>query len=205
MTSHPKDLSHDLIQCFGGLTTLCEHLHLPVQSGSNRVLKRMNRGYTRESFLDKVLQLRARVPGMALTTDILCGFPGETDKDHQATVDLVRDAGFDAAFMFVYSPRKGTKAARFKETLDRARKVERVNEIIRLQMDITRRKNEAQIGAVHEVLAEGISPRDPNYITARTRTFKNVILKGDQKSVNRIFTVKITGSTGWALRGEAIQ
>ena len=202
MTSHPKDLSDSLIRCYGEVPALCEFLHLPVQSGSNSVLSRMNRGYTRESYLTVVDKLRKRVPDMALSTDILCGFPGETEQDHTATLALVKEVEFDSAFMFVFSPRTGTAAAGMEPQVERGVKVARVKEVIAAQMEITGRKNRACIGRTMEVLVEGPSPRDPAEVTSRTRTFKNVILQGNKTPAGAFLNVKITGSSGWALQGE---
>jgi tRNA-2-methylthio-N6-dimethylallyladenosine synthase len=202
MTSHPKDLSEDIIQCFGELPSLCEFLHLPVQSGSNAVLARMNRRYTREAYLALIEKLRRRVPDIALSTDILCGFPGETEEDHAATLSLVREVGFDSAFMFVFSPRAGTRAAELPDPVERPVKVARIKEIIGVQMEITKKKNAAYAGRTMEVLVEALSPRNPEEVTARTRTFKNVILKGGEDLIGRLLSVKITGGSGWALYGE---
>jgi tRNA-2-methylthio-N6-dimethylallyladenosine synthase len=204
MTSHPKDLSDGLINCFGELRTLCEYLHLPVQSGSDRILKAMNRGYTSEQYMRIIEKIRKRVPNIALSTDILCGFPGESDEDHSQTLKLVSEVGYDAAFMFIYSKRKGTRAAEMENQIERKVKVARLNDVIKMQMVITKAKNSDCIGNVEEVLVEGISPRETSKITARTRTFKNVILNGTIYDVGSIFKVKITGSTGWALEGEKI-
>jgi tRNA-2-methylthio-N6-dimethylallyladenosine synthase len=204
MTSHPKDLSDDLISCFGDLRTLCEYLHLPVQSGSDTILAAMNRGYTSEQYLRLIEKIRKKVPDIALSTDILCGFPGESDEDHSQTVKLVSEVGFDAAFMFIYSKRKGTKAAELGNQIERNVKVARLDEIIKMQMIITKAKNSACIGNIEEVLAESISPRDATKITARTRTFKNVILKGTISDVGKLFKIRVTGSMGWALEGERI-
>lgn len=204
MTSHPKDLSEDLIACFGTLPTLCEHLHLPVQSGSDSVLGRMNRGYTAAHYLGILERLRKQSPGMAFSTDILCGFPGETDEDHRATVELVKQAGFDAAFMFIYSVRPGTRAEGFGDTVPREVKVERLNEIIRLQMEMTEKKNRACLGGIEEVLVEGLSPQDENHLTSRTRTFKNVIFRGNRSLIGSFCRVRVTGCAGWALIGEII-
>jgi len=204
MTSHPKDLSDEVIACFGALPSLCEFLHLPMQSGSDRVLARMNRGYTRTAYVRTISKLRDRVPNIALSTDVLSGFPGETAEDHRETLNLLREVLFDSAFMFVYSPRKGTHAAELSDDVDRAEKVRRINEIIALQMEITKRKNQACVGREEEVLVEGISPRDPNQVTSRTRGFKNVIFMAAPDLIGKILRVRITGSTGWALQGEVL-
>ncbi|OGS33383.1 MAG: tRNA (N6-isopentenyl adenosine(37)-C2)-methylthiotransferase MiaB [Elusimicrobia bacterium RIFOXYB2_FULL_49_7] len=205
MTSHPKDLSEDLIRCFGELPTLCEYLHLPVQSGSNTVLARMNRGYTIDHYRRQIDRLRHCVPSIALSTDVLCGFPDETAEEHESTVRLMREVEYDSAFMFIYSERKGTAAARLSDNVPRQEKIARVSEIIRLQTAMTRKKNEVYVGREEEVLVEGEGPREENTVTSRTRTFKNVILeKTNRNFVGALLRVRITGSTGWALQGSVL-
>ncbi len=204
MTSHPKDLSDGLIECFRVLPTLCEYLHLPVQSGSDAVLKAMNRQYTRDSYLALVDKIRTAVPDIALSTDVLCGFPGESDTDHKSTVDLLSRVEFDSAFMFIYSPRKGTKAASMENQIHRAVKVARVNEIIKLQMDITKKKNSKMVGREEEVIIEAVCTKERGCVTARTRNYKNVILKGVAADIGKVIKARIISSSGWALKGEAI-
>jgi tRNA-2-methylthio-N6-dimethylallyladenosine synthase len=154
-TSHPKDLSPELAAAFGALAPLCPHLHLPVQSGSDRVLKRMNRRYTREAYLEKVGWLREARPDINLTTDIIVGFPGETEADFEATLDLARTVGFGGLFAFVYSDRPEAPAARFADKVPAAEGRARLQRLLALQEDATRRKNEAAVGQVRPVLVEG--------------------------------------------------
>ncbi len=154
-TSHPKDLSPALAEAFGELKTLCPHLHLPVQSGSDGVLGRMNRRYTREDYLEKVRWLRAARPDVNLTTDVIVGFPGETEADFEATLELVREVNFGGLFAFVYSDRPGVPAARFAEKVPAAEGRARLQRLLSLQEGATRKKNEAAVGAVRSVLVEG--------------------------------------------------
>jgi tRNA-2-methylthio-N6-dimethylallyladenosine synthase len=160
-TSHPKDLSPELAGAFGELAALCPHLHLPVQSGSDRVLKRMNRRYTREDYLEKVRWLRDARPDINLTTDIIVGFPGETGVDFAETLELVRTVGFGGLFAFVYSDRPGAPAARFAEKVPEAEGRERLQALLALQEAATRRKNEAAVGGVRPVLVEGLGRPAP--------------------------------------------
>jgi len=162
----------------------------------------MNRGYTNSDYRLLIDKIRKRVPKIALSTDILCGFPGERDEDHAATVQLIKDIEYDAAFMFIYSKRKGTKAALMENQIKRDTKVSRLNEIIAIQMEITKLKNRLYVGNDEEVIVEGVSPKNPSKITARTRSFKNVILDGTESDVGKFLNVRITNSTGWALEGE---
>jgi tRNA-2-methylthio-N6-dimethylallyladenosine synthase len=154
-TSHPKDLSTELIHSFQKLVKLCRHIHLPVQSGSDRILKRMNRHYTREQYVDKVRQLRQICPDIAITSDIIVGFPGETDQDFQATLSLIDEIGFDGLFAFIYSDRPNAPAVRFQDKVDEAVKKERLQSVLARQGDHTLRKNQALVGTVQQVLVDG--------------------------------------------------
>lgn len=156
-TSHPKDLSTELIHSFQKLFKLCRHIHLPVQSGSDRILKRMNRRYTREQYVDKVSQLRHICPDIAITSDIIVGFPGETDQDFQATLSLIDEIGFDGLFAFIYSDRPNAPAVRFQDKVDEAVKKERLQSVLARQGDHTFRKNQALVGTVQQVLVDGVS------------------------------------------------
>ncbi|HOJ47073.1 MAG TPA: tRNA (N6-isopentenyl adenosine(37)-C2)-methylthiotransferase MiaB, partial [Bacillota bacterium] len=161
-TSHPKDLSDRLIAAFKNLPKLCEHLHLPVQAGSDRILKKMNRRYTREQYLELVAKLRDAVPGIALTTDIIVGFPGETEEDFLQTLDIVEKVRYDSAFTFIYSPRKGTPAAEMPDQVDEEVKKERIYRLIDLQNRISGEINQEIVGSTVEVLVEGTSKTDPS-------------------------------------------
>ena len=158
-TSHPKDLSDELIEAFAGLEKLCHHFHLPVQSGSSRILKRMNRKYTRQAYMERLLKLRQTAGDMAVTTDIIVGFPGETEADFQETMDLLREADFDAIFGFMYSDRPLAPAAKFSDKVPEEEKKRRLNELLARQKEISQKKNSALVGQVVSVLVEGPSRR----------------------------------------------
>lgn len=203
-TSHPKDLSEELIQAHGSLKKLCEHIHLPFQSGSNRILKAMNRGYTRESYLEKVDRLRDVCPTIAITADVIVGFPGEEEKDYEETLDLIERVKFDDLFSFKYSPRKGTKAAEISDQLEDQVKQERLARLQRIQRDITLQKNQAMVGALEEVLVEGYSKQSDRDVTGRTRTNKAVNFEGDLSLVGRLIQIHITKAYAHSLRGEIV-
>jgi len=182
-TSHPKDLSPDLIRAFSEVKPLCEHLHLPVQSGSTRVLKAMNRGYTRDDYLEKVAALREACPDLALTTDVIVGFPGESEADFEATLDLIGRVRYDGMYSFKYSDRPMTKAARLPDKVDEAVKGRRLAELQAVQKEITLEKNRALIGRRVEVLVEGKSGRYAQQLTGRTRTNKIVNFVGPESLI----------------------
>lgn len=154
-TSHPKDLSDELIDAFASCEKLCPHIHLPVQSGSTRILEKMNRKYTKEEYLELVEKLRRKTPDIAITTDIIVGFPGETEEDFEETLDIVRKVGFDSAFTFLYSIRKGTPAENFPDQVAEEVKHERFNRLVEEVNRISAEKNRALVGQVVEVLSEG--------------------------------------------------
>ena len=158
---------------------VCEHLHLPLQSGSARVLRAMQRGYTPRRFLDRLAMMRAAVPGLAVTTDVIVGFPGETEADFRATLDVMEEAGFDGAYMFVYSPRPGTPAAAMAEQVEPAVAGERFARLADLQQRLSLARNQELVGRTVEVLTEGPSRKDPGMATARTRTNKVVHVPGE--------------------------
>ncbi len=158
-TSHPKDISKELIEAFGRLDKLCRHIHLPVQSGSDRVLARMNRRYTRERYLDKIDSLRGICPDIAVTSDFIVGFPGETENDFEETLDLIRRVRFDSVFAFNYSDRPGTPAADFSNKVPEAEKADRLQRLFDLQAEITKEKNHVLVGSIQTVLVEGESRR----------------------------------------------
>jgi tRNA-2-methylthio-N6-dimethylallyladenosine synthase len=200
-TSHPKDLSDDLIDCFGSLSKLCGHIHLPVQSGSNRILGRMNRGYTVEEYGAKVARLRAVCPSISITSDIIVGFPGETAKDYQETIDMMEKIRFDSLFSFKYSERKGTAARTFKDPVPEAEKRRRLKELQALQDGHTQEKNWALEGSVQEVLVEGPSKNSDLEMTGRTRSWKIVNFKGGRELVGKKVNVLITRGFLHSLRG----
>ena len=204
MTSHPKDLSDELIDAIKDCSKVCEHFHLPVQSGSTRILQNMNRHYTKERYLEIVEKLKNNVPGIALTTDIIVGFPGETEEDFEETLDLVRKVRFDSAFTFLYSRRNNTPADKMKEQIDDDVKHERFNRLINLLNVISAEKNKAYEGKTYEILVEGKSKNNPNTLMGRTRTDKLVNFEGSMEDIGKLINVKITKSHSFSLFGEKI-
>jgi tRNA-2-methylthio-N6-dimethylallyladenosine synthase len=203
-TSHPRDFSQEIIAAVKNCEKVCEHFHLPVQAGSNRVLARMNRGYTREDYFALIKQIREAVPNNSITTDLIVGFPGETDADFQDTLDLVQQVKFDNAFTFIYSPRSGTPAAVMPGQVPEAIKRERLNQLMELQDSISRQINEKLRHQVVEVLVEGISDKDNDYLKGRTRTNKLVLFPGKKELVGQLVPVKITRPQTWNLYGDLI-
>jgi tRNA-2-methylthio-N6-dimethylallyladenosine synthase len=204
MTSHPKDLSDELIDAMGRLDHVCEHFHLPVQSGSDAILKRMNRKYTRDQYMELVRKLREAVPGIALSTDIIVGFPGETEADFLQTLDLVKQAEFDAGFTFIYSPRPGTPAARMEEQVPKEIVSDRFQRLVDEMYAIYLRKNRARIGTTMEVLVDGTSKTDTAVLTGRTRTHHLVHFPGEPTMIGQLVDVRITGATSFTLEGEQV-
>jgi len=200
-TSHPRDLSPELIKAFGELDSLCEHLHLPVQSGANGILARMNRGYTRERYLEKVGALKAACPGIALSTDLIVGFPGETEADFGQTLELMEEAGFDQAFSFKYSPRPQTQAANFPDQVPEEVKAERLTRLQTLQDELTRKAHGRLVGQMHEVLVEGRSKRSPQEWCGRLRTNQVVNFTGPGELLGRLARVAITEAHPHSLKG----
>lgn len=190
-TSHPRDFTQRLIDVIANSEKVCEHFHLPVQAGSNRILRRMHRGYTREDYLHLVDGIRAAVPGASITTDIMVGFPGETEEDFQDTLELVRQVQFDQAFTFVYNPRKGTPAARMPDQVPAEVKSRRIQELIAVQKEISLAKNRAEQGRVHEILVEGPSETDAARLAGRTRTNKTVVFEGTPAYIGTLVPVEI--------------
>jgi tRNA-2-methylthio-N6-dimethylallyladenosine synthase len=204
-TSHPRDLSPELIDAFSQLGTLCEHLHLPVQSGANGILRRMNRGYTREHYLAKVAALRSACPGLALSTDLIVGFPGETEADFAQTLDLMREAGFGQAFSFKYSPRPQTRAATFPAQVPEEVKAERLARLQALQDELTRKSHAGLVGQEREVLVEGRSKRSVHELCGRLRTNQIVNFIGPRELVGRLTRVVITEAHPHSLKGRWVQ
>jgi tRNA-2-methylthio-N6-dimethylallyladenosine synthase len=200
-TSHPKDLSDELIGLFAEPNPLCEHLHLPVQSGSNRILAAMNRAYTREHYLAKIEKLRRAAPGISLSTDIIVGFPGETENDFQDTLDLVKEAAFHQAYCFKYSPRPQTRAASFPDQVPEEVKAERLARLLDLQSDLTLAAHRCLVGQTREVLVEGASKRSAEQLSGRLRTNQVVNFSGPQKLVGELVQVEITEANPHSLKG----
>ncbi|MFB3887223.1 MAG: tRNA (N6-isopentenyl adenosine(37)-C2)-methylthiotransferase MiaB [Thermodesulfobacteriota bacterium] len=201
-TSHPKDLSEELIQAFSKLEKLCEHIHLPFQSGSDEILKAMHRGYTKESYLEKIDRLKKVCPSIAVTADVIVGFPGEEEKDFEETLDLMKKVRFDDLFSFKYSARKGTRAAQFQDKVAEKVKQDRLALLQSLQKEITFQKNQEWEGRVEEVLVEGRSKQSERDVTGRTRTNKIVNFEGDLSLVGRLVPVHITKAYPHSLKGE---
>ena len=201
MTSHPKDLTEELVKTIAESTNVVDHFHLPVQSGSTRVLGLMNRKYTREDYLKLVEIIRKYMPDAAITTDIIVGFPGETEEDFLDTVDLVRQVKFDNAFSFVYSKRAGTPAARMEDPTSLEEKKERLQRLNDALSDISRDINDKLQDRVVEVLVEGPSKTNDEMLTGRTTTNKTVIFAGDPSLIGQIVRVHITEAQTWVLKG----
>jgi tRNA-2-methylthio-N6-dimethylallyladenosine synthase len=201
-TSHPKDVSSKLIDAIATLPKVCKQFHLPAQAGSNNVLAKMNRGYTREHYLNLIEKLREKVPGISITTDLIAGFPGETEEDFLDTLDLVRRAEFDIGFCFRYSPRRDTPAASMPDQLPEEVKMRRLYELLKIQDEISVNKNRAMTGTIHEILVEGRNPKDESQLLGRTDTNKIVFFKGETDLIGQITTVKIVDAGNWSLRGE---
>jgi tRNA-2-methylthio-N6-dimethylallyladenosine synthase len=202
VTSHPKDLSTALINAIKELPKICEHIHLPLQSGSTAILKMMNRRYSCEDYMEKVAALRAEIPDIAITSDIIAGFPGETDEDHRLTLKALREIEFDGTFAFKFSPRPGTKAAKMQGNLTEEIKSERLYEILVLQDTITEKKNKALEGAIQEVLIEGSSENGNGNLTGRTRTNKIVDIRSDEIIKGTLVNVEITKGRKHSLEGK---
>ncbi len=202
-TSHPKALSPRLLEAIGEAEKVCEHLHLPLQSGSNRILRRMNRGYTRKDYLRLVESARRLIPDLALTTDIITGFPGEGDDDFQQTVQVMEEVRFDSSFTFKYSPRPGTKAAGFTDDVPPEVNSKRLTALIQLQRWITDEKNQALVGTTQEVLVEK-KGRFAGQLYGKTRTNKPVVFPVQKGVMGTTLKLKIVKAEGWTLFGEYV-
>ena len=205
LTSHPRDLSTDIIQAMADCAKVCEHLHLPVQSGSDNVLRRMNRGYTRTYYLERVAYLREKIPGLTLTTDILVGFPGETIADYEKTLSLMEEVRFDYAYTFKYSPRPGTAAARMQDDVSEQEKKRRLAEVIKIQREHTREALDKMQGRKLEVLITARAKSGDGKYVGKTRTHFNIILPADDSRMGKILKARVTGNTGMNLLGELLE
>ena len=201
---HPIGFREDLIEAFTRLPKLAEHVHLPLQSGAARILKAMHRTYTPEKYLDLVARIRAARPDMALTTDVIVGFPGETEEDYAATRELVRAVGFDNAFIFRYSKRRDTPAATLPGQVDEAVKEARNQDLLEVVNESARAKNERLVGGAVQVLCEGPSKTNPDRLMGRTRTNKIVIFEAGPRHAGRLFHVHVTRATGFSLYGDPL-
>ncbi|OPY59274.1 MAG: (Dimethylallyl)adenosine tRNA methylthiotransferase MiaB [Pelotomaculum sp. PtaU1.Bin035] len=204
MTSHPRDFTDGLIETIAASDKVCEHFHLPVQAGSNRILKKMNRGYTRENYLELVRKIKELIPRATITTDIMVGFPGEDESDFNDTLDLVRQARFDSSYTFIYNTRPGTPAASLEGQVSEEVKKARIQELIKLQNKISLERNREEEGREQEVLVEGESKTGPGLLAGKNRGNKTVVFPGGKELIGRTVRVRITGSrlahlTGWQL------
>src|SRR5829696_39260 len=202
---HPNDFSERVVAAMAEVPTVCEHVHLPMQSGSTRTLKRMLRRYTREGYLECVRRLRDAIPGLAVTTDVIVGFPGETEADFEETLSAVREVGFHDAFTFKFSPREGTPATRLpaSETVPDEVASERLERLIATVRGAARERNLTLLGTRHEVLVEKEARRG-GLLQARTRDFKTVLVPGDERLIGRYLTVELTGTTGSTFTGALV-
>jgi len=204
-TSHPKDMSDETLQVIAEEPNLCHHIHLPVQSGSDRILKLMNRKYTREWYLDRVSAIRRILPDCAITTDIFVGYSGETEEDHQQSLSLMQEVGYDSAFMFKYSERPGTYASKhLPDDVPEEVKIRRLNEIIALQNELSAQANRKCIGKQYEVLVEGVSKRSKDELFGRTGQNKVVIVPRENLRIGQTVPVVITESSSATLKGKVI-
>jgi tRNA-2-methylthio-N6-dimethylallyladenosine synthase len=197
---HPKDFRPDVIAAMAECAAVCEHAHLPLQSGSTRILKAMRRTYSRERYLKLVAEMRSAIPDLALTTDLIVGFPGETDEDFRETVEAVEGIGFDGAFTFVFSPRSGTEAAGLDDQIPEVLKRERIEELIEVVQRSAAARNAERVGLVEEVLVEGPSRTDPGILRGRTRRNTTVNFTGSAEP-GELVAVRIDGATSTTLRG----
>ena len=206
MTSHPKDLNKNLIEIISKRDNICKHLHLPIQSGSDRILDLMNRNYSSKYYLDLIKNLREIIPDISLTTDIIAGFPSETDDDHRMTMNLLVEIQYDGAYMFRYSTRENTRADKFKDDVPEEIKLKRLNEIISLQNDISKNKNQSEINRVHEVLIESPSRRNEQHWMGRSDTNKIVVFPANNTSykIGDIVPIKIEKATSATLFGNIL-
>ncbi|SES86675.1 tRNA (N6-isopentenyl adenosine(37)-C2)-methylthiotransferase MiaB [Prevotella sp. kh1p2] len=204
-TSNPEDMSEDILHAIAAEPNLCNHIHFPAQSGSNKILKLMNRKYTREEYLAKVDAIRRIIPGCGITTDIFVGYHDETDEDYQETLSLVREVGFDSAFMFKYSERPGTYAAQhLPDNVPEEVKLRRLNELIALQTDISAQRNREDEGKEFDILIESFSKRSREQLMGRTEQNKAVVIPKGNHHIGETVRVRITGSTSATLLGEEI-
>jgi len=204
-TSHPKDLSDELIEVIASHPNVSRHLHLPFQAGSSRILQRMNRRYTKEAYIDLAMKIKSKVPDIALTTDIIVGFPGETEEDFLDTMDLVEKVRFDGAFTFIYSPRVGTPAAKMEDQVPEEVKKERLMRLIDLQNRISLERNQALIGTIQEILVEGASEKNESRWSGRTSHNKLVHFEPTVKvEPGDVAQVRICGAKTFTLDGELL-
>ncbi len=204
MTSHPKDASDELIQVMAEEKKVVPHFHLPVQSGSDKILRAMNRKYTKEKYLETVEKLKNAVPDVSITSDIIVGFPGETEEDFEETLDLMKTVRYDMVFSFIYSPREGTPAAEMSDQIPHSVSAERMGRLLKLQDEICLERNQRFIGKTVEVLCESVSKNDPEMMTGRADAPRPIHFKGDETMIGKIIKIKITAADKYSLCGETV-
>ena len=204
ISSHPKDFSPETIKAIAECEHVCKHIHIALQSGSSRILKLMNRKYTKESFLSLVDEIKKAVPGVALTTDIIVGFPGETEEDFAETLSVLEKVRFDGIFSFIFSPREGTPAAKMEDLTSHAEKQARFERLLEVQNAITLEKTTACEGKVFPVLAESVSKEDERFLTGHTDGFKLVHFEGGKELIGQIVNVKIESARTWYMKGQIV-
>ena len=202
MTSHPKDISDELISVMASEPKVCKQLHLPVQCGSDRILKKMNRRYTRAHYLEIIEKVRRAIPDVVLSTDIIVGFPGETNEDFEETLSLLREVEYDLVFSFIYSKRHGTPAAEMEDCLTEEEKHSNFDRMLEVQNEISKRKNDRYAGRVETVLAESVSKTNGDFLSGRTDGGKLVNFRGDKSLIGKMLRVRITEPKTWSLMGE---
>ena len=202
MTSHPKDISDKLIDTMAREPKICKQLHLPIQAGNNRVLKTMNRRYTKEDYLAKISKIKEKMPGIALTTDIIVGFPGETTEEFKDTLEVLREVRYDTIFSFIYSRRPGTPASSMEDVISPEEKKRNFDELLRIQDAISKEKNLELLGRTVTVLTEGESKNNPEFLAGKTEGGKTVNFRGDKSLVGQFVNVRITDAKTWSLTGE---
>ncbi|KXS41960.1 MAG: bifunctional enzyme involved in thiolation and methylation of tRNA [Candidatus Frackibacter sp. T328-2] len=205
MTSHPRDFNNRLIETIANTDKVCEHFHLPIQSGSDRILKEMNRGYSQAEYLKATKKIKEMLPEAAITTDIIVGFPGETKEDFAETLKVIEEVEFDMAYTFKYSQRTGTPAAKMEEQVDEEVKQERLQQLMDLQSEISRKQNEKLVGKKVEVFGEGESKNNPDRQMGRTRSNKIVIFDADSDLTGELINVKINKASSWTLFGDLVK
>ncbi|HOR30737.1 MAG TPA: MiaB/RimO family radical SAM methylthiotransferase, partial [Candidatus Syntrophosphaera thermopropionivorans] len=199
ITSHPKDLSDELIEVMATSAKVCEHIHLPIQSGNNKILQAMNRKYTVEHYLELINKLRKSISDIAITTDIMTGFPGETENDFRHTLKLLEEIGFDDAFCYKFSPRSGTAAANLPNQIPEQERLERLQRMIDLQRNITLKKNKDQIGRTVEIYVESFSKKSTDQVCGKTRDFKMAVLPGTKIDFGTLKKVEVKDATASTL------
>jgi tRNA-2-methylthio-N6-dimethylallyladenosine synthase len=202
MTSHPKDFSDELIAAIAECDKVCEHIHLPVQSGSSRILEKMNRKYTKEDYLKLIEKIKSVIPDVSLSTDIIVGFPGETEEDFNETLDVIQKVRYDSVYTFIFSKRRGTPADRMTDQIDEGVKKERFDRLLNAVQEAAEKNNIATVGNVEEILVEGASKTNENILTGRTRTNKVVNFEGDKSLIGQFVIVEIVSQHKWYFSGK---